>query len=153
MELHVTYRIVLSCAVGGSDAHAFISHIVRCRWRRRLVASRCFRRGQGASAKAVRHSPGLFDTNDIAEEAYIYAFPMVAAYKATYEFNVDKTSSQYKGPFNQIPRDAQVFTPKDTAIVTPNSDTPYSMLQLDLRAEPMIFGVPGGQRVATTRCN
>jgi hypothetical protein len=35
-----------------------------------------------------------------------------------------------------------VFTPKDTAIVTPNSDTPYSMLQVDLRAEPIVFCVP-----------
>jgi hypothetical protein len=87
-------------------------------------------------------SPGLFDTNDIAEEGYVYAFPMIAAYKAMYEFNVDGTSSQYKGPFNQILSNARVFTPKDTAIVTPNSDTPYSMLQLDLRAEPMVFCVP-----------
>ena len=36
----------------------------------------------------------------------------------------------------------KVFTPKDTAIVTPNSDTPYSMLQADLRAEPIVFCVP-----------
>jgi hypothetical protein len=35
-----------------------------------------------------------------------------------------------------------VFTSKDTAIVTPNSDTPYSMLEVDLRAEPIVFCVP-----------
>jgi hypothetical protein len=95
-----------------------------------------------ASNASKAESPGLIESNDIAEEAYIYAFPMIAAYKAMYEFNVDKASSQYKGPFNQILSDAQVFTPKDTAIVTPNSDTPYSMLQLDLRAEPIVFCVP-----------
>lgn len=33
---------------------------------------------------------------EISKAAYIYAFPMIAAYKAMYEFNVDKTSSQYK---------------------------------------------------------
>jgi len=37
---------------------------------------------------------------------------------------------------------AELFTPKDTAIVTPNSDTPYSVLQADLRAEPIVFCVP-----------
>ena len=67
---------------------------------------------------------------------------MIAAYKAMYQFNIDKSSPQYKGPFNQVLNAAQVFTPKDTAIVTPNSDTPYSMLQLDLRAEPIVFCVP-----------
>ena len=80
--------------------------------------------------------------SDDYQQAYIYAFPMISAYKAMYEFNVDKTSSQYKGTFNTVQSSAQVFTPKDTAIVTPNSDTPYSMLEADLRAEPLIFCVP-----------
>jgi hypothetical protein len=76
------------------------------------------------------------------EEAYVYGFPMIAAYKAMYQFNVDKTNSQYKAPFNQIWSESQVFTPKDTAISTPNNDTPYSMVQVDLRAEPIVFCVP-----------
>jgi hypothetical protein len=87
-------------------------------------------------------APGIAETKAIMEEAYIYGFPMVAAYKAMYEFNVDKSSSQYKAPFNQIWNDAQTFTPKDTAIPTPNSDTPYSMVQADLRAEPIVLCVP-----------
>ena len=36
----------------------------------------------------------------------------------------------------------QVFTYKDTAIVTPNSDTPYSFVWMDLRAEPIVLSVP-----------
>src|SRR5262245_4334490 len=95
-----------------------------------------------ADKKAGIAAPGIAETKAIAEEAYIYGFPMIAAYKAMYEFNVDKSSPQYKAPFNQIWNDAQTFTPKDTAIVTPNSDTPYSMLQADLRAEPLVLCVP-----------
>jgi hypothetical protein len=53
---------------------------------------------------------------DDYQQAYVYGFPMIAAHKALYQFNVDKTNSQYKGPFNQVLSDAQVFTPKDTAI-------------------------------------
>jgi len=79
---------------------------------------------------------------DDYQQAYVYGFPMIAAYKAMYEFNVDKSNSQYKGPFNQVLNTAQVFTPKDTAVTTPNSDTPYSFLQADLRAEPIVFCVP-----------
>ena len=79
---------------------------------------------------------------DDYQQAYIYAYPMIANYKAMYEFNIDTSSSQYKGPFNKVISDSHVFTPKDTAVVTPNSDTPYSMLQADLRAEPIVFCVP-----------
>src|ERR1700734_3633852 len=84
----------------------------------------------------------LIDTYEIAEEAYTYAFPMIASYKAMYQFFLDKASSQYKGPLNQLFNEARVFTPKDTAVITPNSDTPYSLLWLDLRAEPMVISVP-----------
>jgi len=38
--------------------------------------------------------------------------------------------------------ETSVYTYKDTAIVTPNSDTPYSWLWMDLRAEPIVLSVP-----------
>jgi len=79
---------------------------------------------------------------DDYEQAYIYGFPMMAAYKAMYQFSIDKSNSQYKAPFDQIWNDSHTFTPKDTAIVTPNADTPYSLLEIDLRAEPLIICVP-----------
>ena len=79
---------------------------------------------------------------DTYQQAYTYGFPMIGVYKAMYQFNVDKSNSQYKGPFNTIVNESRVFTPKDTSIVTPNSDTPYSMVQMDLRAEPIVLCVP-----------
>src|SRR6476619_3647375 len=82
------------------------------------------------------------ETRAIAEEGYIYGLPIVMNYGVMYEYSVDKNSGQYKAPFNQIKNEARVFTYKDTAVVTPNSDTPYSMLWLDLRAEPMVLSVP-----------
>jgi hypothetical protein len=60
--------------------------------------------------------------------------------------SVDQNSGQYKAGFNQIKNEARVFTYEDTAIVTPNSDTPYSMLWLDLRTEPMVISVPAVEK-------
>jgi hypothetical protein len=82
------------------------------------------------------------ETRKIAEEAFIYGFPMVMNYAVFYEFYVDKASSQYKGSPNQLYNEARVFTPKDTAVVTPNSDTPYSFVSMDLRAEPFVLCNP-----------
>jgi hypothetical protein len=53
-----------------------------------------------------------------------------------------KNNPQYKGPFNSPLSFVRVFTPDDTAFVTPNSDTPYTFLSLDLRSEPIILTIP-----------
>jgi hypothetical protein len=87
-------------------------------------------------------TPGIEETKAIAEEGFIYGLPIVMNYAVMYEYAVDKDSSQFKAPFNEIKNEARVFTYKDTAIVTANSDTPYSFLWLDLRAEPMVISVP-----------
>jgi len=84
----------------------------------------------------------LSEIQNIAEEAYLYAFPMLVGYKVLYEFNVDKESSQYKAPINMLSSEARVFTYKDTIAAAVNSDTPYSFAQLDLRTEPMIIYLP-----------
>jgi hypothetical protein len=86
------------------------------------------------------------ETKAIAEEGFVYGLPIVMNYAVMYEYSVDKNSGQYKAPFNQIKNEARVFTYKDTAVVTPNSDTPYSMLWLDLRAEPMVLSVPAVEK-------
>jgi hypothetical protein len=78
----------------------------------------------------------------IAQEAYIYGFPMVDNYRIMYSYFVDESSPEFKAPFNQIKNIPRVYTPKDTTIQTPNSDTPYSMAGLDLRAEPVVITVP-----------
>ncbi len=86
--------------------------------------------------------PNLLEAKDIAEEGFIYGLPLVMNYAVMQEYAVDKNSGQYKAPFNEIYNMRHVATPADTAIITPNSDTPYSILWLDLRAEPMVISVP-----------
>lgn len=78
----------------------------------------------------------------IARDAYIYGFPLVEEYKTLYAQAIDQGGPDFKAPFNQIGNTANVFTPKDRAIITPNSDTPYSFVWMDLRAEPLVLTLP-----------
>ncbi len=82
----------------------------------------------------------------IAKEAYIYGFPIVDNYRIQHAYWVDKATPEYKGPWNQIWNSANVFTPADTAIQTPNSDTPYSFMGADLRSEPLVLTVPAMEK-------
>jgi hypothetical protein len=86
--------------------------------------------------------PSIAETKSIAEEGFIYGLPLVMYYTSSYELFVDRTSSQFKAPTGTLTNEARVFTYKDTAVITPNSDTPYSMMQVDLRAEPTVISVP-----------
>lgn len=86
--------------------------------------------------------PEIDETKEIAAEAYVYGLPIVMNYAIMYAYAVDPNSGQFKAPFNKLNSEARVYTYKDTAIVSPNSDTPYSVAWLDLRAEPIILSVP-----------
>jgi len=80
--------------------------------------------------KTEKDRPGIAETKAIAEEGFVYGLPIVMNYAVMYEYAVDRDSGQFKAPFNQINNEARVFTYKDTAIITPNSDTPYSIFAL-----------------------
>jgi len=95
-----------------------------------------------ARAQTSASRPGFFGAKDIAEAGFIYGLPIVMNYAVMYEYAVDRNSGQFKAPFNQLKNEPNVFTYKDTAIVTPNSDTPYSFVWMDLRAEPIVLSVP-----------
>ena len=90
--------------------------------------------------------PSVEQTKAIAEEGFIYGLPIVMNYAVMNEYAVDKAGPQFKAPFNQIKNEARVFTYEDTAIITPNSDTPYSFVWLDLRAEPIVLSVPAVEK-------
>ena len=82
------------------------------------------------------------EAQSIAEESFIYAYPMLENYKTMYLYAINNSSDQYKAPFNVITNLSTLYTPKDTTVISPNSDTLYSTLILDLRAEPMVISVP-----------
>jgi hypothetical protein len=84
-------------------------------------------------AQTSADRPGFFKAKDIAEAGFVYGLPIVMNYGVMYEYAIDRNSGQFKAPFNQIKNEPNVFTYKDTAIPTPNSDTPYSLGLLPFR--------------------
>ncbi len=82
------------------------------------------------------------EAREIARDAYIYGFPMVDSYRIQYSYFVDTSNAEYKGPWNTIHNTSRVYTPADKTVQTPNSDTPYSFIGADLRAEPLVLTVP-----------
>ncbi len=79
---------------------------------------------------------------EIAKDAYIYGYPLVDSYRIQYAYFVDKNDPSFKAPWNQIKNIPNVYTPADTAVQTPNSDTPYSWAGLDLRTQPVVLSTP-----------
>ena len=96
----------------------------------------------GLAAEQPGAFPDAATVENIAAQGYVYGLPTVMHYAITYEYSVDTASPQYKAPFNHLLNGARVFTYKDTVVITPNSDTPYSFACLDLRAEPVVISVP-----------
>src|SRR3984893_1449905 len=82
----------------------------------------------------------------IVKEAYIYGEPIVDNYRVQYAYFVDTKSPEYKAPWNHIWNSARLFSPADKAIQTANSDTLYSMVGADLRAEPIVLTVPAMEK-------
>ena len=110
--------------------------------RQTLMALAVVASAGGAAPCAAQDKRVLDEAKAIAEEAYLYGVPMIVGYKVMHDFFIDRNSGQFKAPINQLHNETRVFTPKDTGISTPNSDTPYSMALLDLRAEPMVLCMP-----------
>jgi len=92
------------------------------------------------TARAADVTPA--EARAIAKDAYIYGFPLVDSYRIQHAYFVNTAHPEYKGPWNQLKNIPRVYTPADKAVQTPNSDTPYSMIGMDLSAEPMVLTVP-----------
>ena len=123
-------------------SHAVVAAIVV------ILTAACSAKGDAFSQaeKTGKNRPGFSEAKAVAEEGFIYGLPIVMNYAAVYDYFVDRNSGQWKAPFGEIHNEHRVFTYKDTSVVTPNSDTPYSMLALDLRAEPYVLSVPAVEK-------
>jgi len=81
------------------------------------------------------------EVQQIAREAYVYAYSPVYAYRFLQDGVFNEKSVSYIGEFNKIRNYQRLNTPEDT-MFTPNVDTPYTRVWLDLRAEPVVVTLP-----------
>ena len=78
----------------------------------------------------------------IAEEAYLYAYPMLMGYGFFYPQAIDTRSKMHQG-MNRLHHYRQLGGPAFLNIIPwINNDTPYSAGWLDLRAEPFVLSLP-----------
>lgn len=82
------------------------------------------------------------EARQIAEEAYIFAYPMMEHYKMMFAMSMYEESGAYEAPFNVMISNSHLSGPKDTIIVRPNNDTFYSAIWFDLSDQPQILKVP-----------
>lgn len=92
------------------------------------------------SAKDASVTPE--EAQAIAQEAYVYAFPMMENYRTMYVQAIDRTAPGYGAPFNEFVHKTELLGPEFKDIVRPNNDTMYSFAWLDLRAQPIVITVP-----------
>ncbi|SAL71129.1 putative lipoprotein [Caballeronia udeis] len=99
----------------------------------------------GMSSVNAQQEPGGVtpqETEAIAKDAFIYAYPMLFNYKTLYQQTQDRSNKAYVGGFGKFRHYSQLYGPENKEIVTPNNDTPYSWAWLDLRREPWVLTVP-----------
>ncbi|MBB6095927.1 hypothetical protein HNQ60_004818 [Povalibacter uvarum] len=90
-----------------------------------------------ASVRSQAQAPSATEAQEIAAEAYVYAYPMVIAELTR------RVSLGVRGvPMNQFDHRRAFPDANFTAIVRPNADTLYSILWFDLSREPLIINVP-----------
>jgi hypothetical protein len=107
-----------------------------------LVISACAKEGTAPSSQTAVEAVTPKEATAIAEEAYIYAFPMMENYRTMYVQAIDRTAPGYGAPFNEFVHKTELLGPEFKDIVRPNNDTMYSFAWLDLRAQPIVITVP-----------
>jgi len=78
----------------------------------------------------------------LAEEAYIFAYPMLRNYENLYAQAVDRKSDRFKARFNELSQSSRLPGPEDREGLRPNPDCLTSIAWIDLRTEPIVLSVP-----------
>ena len=86
------------------------------------------------------------DVQNLMEEAYLYAFPLVIMNATKIASTNTETPTQSAAPINQFNHAKNLADASFRTVVTPNVDTIYTQAWLDLSGEPMVYVVPETDR-------
>ncbi len=108
-----------------------------------MTAASCSSGGSAPASASGSESPVTpQEAETIAKEAYVYAYPMLENYRTMYLQAIDRTAPGYTASFNELVHKTELLGPEFRDVVRPNNDTVYSVAWLDLRAQPVVIGVP-----------
>ena len=76
--------------------------------------------GIHSAAATAQTAVTAAEARKIAQEAYIYGYPMVDNYRILHAYFVDTQNKEFKAPWNHLVNIARVYTSEDKAVQTPN---------------------------------
>jgi hypothetical protein len=81
--------------------------------------------------------------NELGHQAYVYGYPLLDMLRIRHEMSsVPCPDGSGNAPINQIANAKKFATPADRTVVAPNTDTLYSLSQLDLKKGPIVLRHP-----------
>ncbi len=82
----------------------------------------------------------------LLSEAYEYAFPLVLMHASKAKMTNTVEATNLQAPVNQFIHAASLATAESRDVVTPNVDTVYSQVWLDLKSDPVVLQKPATDR-------
>ncbi len=94
-------------------------------------------------AEAPAATPTPQEAAELGKQAYVYGFPLLDMLRIRHEMgSVPCPDGQGNAPINHFANASQFATPNDTTVVAPNTDTLYSLSQIDLKKGPIVLKHP-----------
>jgi hypothetical protein len=96
-----------------------------------------------ATASAGQSAVTAEQANELGKQAYVYGYPLLDMLRIRHEMtSVPCPDGSGNAPINHFSNAKAFATPADRTVVAPNTDTLYSLSQLDLRKGPIVLRHP-----------
>lgn len=96
-----------------------------------------------ASAQAGGSPVTPSEANELGKEAYVYGYPLLDMLRIRHEMtSVPCPDGRGNAPINHFANAKKFATPEDRTVVAPNTDTLYSLSQIDLKKGPVVLRHP-----------